>query len=44
MPVPYTPDGDPDFAKLITNDTIEMRTAFLSDRGSSAFRLDRLEA
>ncbi|MEE2791402.1 MAG: DinB family protein [Acidobacteriota bacterium] len=42
--LPYTPDVDPDFAKLVAHDATETRTAFLAEREVFSSRLDRLEA
>ena len=42
--LPYTPDVDPDFAKLVTHDATETRTAFLVEREDFSSRVDRLEA
>ena len=42
--LPYTPDVDPDFAKLVAPDATETRTAFLVEREDFSSRVDRLEA
>ena len=36
--LPYTPDVDPDFAKLVAPDATETRTAFLVEREDFSYR------
>ena len=41
--IPYSPDGDADFEKLVVHPATETRQAFLSDRMAFADRLEMLE-
>ncbi len=41
--IPYSPDGDPDFEKLVAHPATETREAFLADRTEFADRLETLE-
>ena len=42
MLIPYTPDGDSEFEKLVAHAATETRAAFLADRETFAARLDAL--